>query len=421
MRVLLGLVLLGAGSMHGGSTAQHLPADTAAPSLLSSSPAGCLVPASISRTGGSQDQQDAAFAWASRGSLRRAVPCFAAALQQAAQHAWLWVDYARALQGAVRTEEQAVRGCDGAANLRLWGAELGEAQAASHVALLLDDQRDLDAARLVQRRIAKTYLRHGALVSRCANNSSGLSSNASRQSGSNTAWLVASLVNGRPRSLRDAVELGNAWCTGPRAATVSLAAGWASATSVRDALLALRLCGVVRLQRVWHPSALDAVATAHRREFEDYLRRADMDPSTNVTGDSQGRATRHGVQRWRGRWESVLPFAPPFNDPALTMNPSLLAVLQSGLGSARLELDTFTQITSIGGAGSQPFHADVGPLWPQQRGQQVEPHGLVCVVPLMNVSSESRGPTAFQVASHFLPPVSDIVCSYKQGIVQAVA
>jgi hypothetical protein len=322
-----------------------------------------------------------------------------------------------------------VRGCDGAGKLRLWGVELREAEAASHVALLLDDQRDVNAAQLVQRRIAKTFLRHAALVSRCAN-SSGLFSNASRQSASNTAWLVASLVNGKPRSLRDAVDLGKAWCTGPRAATVSLPVGWASAISIRDALLALRICGVVRLKRVWQPSALDAVATAHRREFEGYLQRADMD-STNVTsGNSHGRATRLGVQRWRGRWESVLPFAPPFNDPALTMNPSLLAVLQSGLGSARLELDTFTQITSIGGAGSQPFHADVGPLWLQQRGQQVEPsggnqqisaHGFVCVVPLMNVSSESRGPTAFQVASHFLPPVSDTVCSYMQVTVQGVA
>ena len=436
MLATLGL-MLGATS-HGGSTSQQQQqqqqqqqhSGLTAPLLLSN-PAACSLPSGLGRAGAlsqAQDQQEAAFAWASRGSLRRAVPCFAAALQHSAHHAWLWVDYARALQGAVRNEERAVRGCDGVDSLRLWGAELNEAEAASHVALLLEDQRDLDAAQLVQHRLAKTFLRHEAIVSRCWNHLDGRGTfpNASRQSASNTAWLVATVATGGPRSLSDAIELGKAWCTGPTAGTVSFGEGWATAVSVRDALLALRVCGVVRLRNLWRPPTLDAVATAHRRDFEEYLQSTEADhprtntTSTTVSGSRSDRSARRGVQRWRGRWESQIPFAPPFNDPALTMNPILLAVLQSALGSARLELDTFTQITSIGGAASQPFHADVGPLWRQQRRQQaaaatpggqqipaqLAPHGFVCVVPLLNISSKLRGPTEFQVASHFLPAVS---------------
>ena len=432
MLATLGLVLLGATShvLVDGSTSQQQQqqhSGLTAPSL--SNPAACSLPSDLERPGGlsqAQNQQEAAFALAARGSLRRAVPCFAAALQHSAHHAWLWVDYARALQGAVRNEERAVRGCDGAGNLRLWGAELNEAEAASHVALLLEDQRDLDAAQLVQHRLAKTFLRHEAIVSRCWNRlDGGTFPNASRRS---TAWLVASVAtSGRPRSLSDAIELGKAWCTGPSAGTVSFDEGWATAVSVRDALLALRVCGVVRLRSLWRPSTLDAVATAHRRDFEEYLQSAEVDhrsnnaTSTFVSGSRSDRSARRGVQRWRGRWESQIPFAPPFNDPALTMNPILLTVLQSALGSARLELDTFTQITSIGGASSQPFHTDVGPLWQQQRRQQaaaaspggqqitaqLPPHGFVCIVPLLNISSKLRGPTEFQVASHFLPAVSD--------------
>lgn len=363
-------------------------------------PASCNLPAGLELEG----QQAAAFAWASRGSLRRAVPCFAAALQRSAHHPWLWVDYARALQGAVRNEERVVRGCEGV-TLASWQSDLDEAEAAAHVALLLNDVRDVDAARLVLQRLAKTSLRHDELDRACGSASPNASV-AERQSASRTAWLVASLAAGRPRSLNDAVELGRARCTNPNDVSADFGHGWATATAVRDALLSLRVCGVVRLRSVWKPTALDAVAAAHRREFEDYLQ------TTGITlGANAATATKRGVQRWQGRWESQLPLAPPFDDPSLTMHPSLLAVMQSALGSARLELDTFTQITSIGGAGNQPFHADVGPLWSQQTAvssdlqAQTRAHGMVCVVPLMNVSNQLRGPTAFQVASHFLPPV----------------
>ena len=87
------------------------------------------------------------------------------------------------------------------------------------------------------------------------------------------------------------------------------------------------------------------------------------------------------------------------------MQRCLLSVIQACLGSERLEIDTFTQITSMAGADDQPFHNDVGPLWPvatQGRSMQVDPHGVVAIVPLLNVS-ESRGPTHFQAGSHFLP------------------
>ena len=366
-------------------------------------PAACTILDGLTAAnGGGARQQAAAFAWASRGSLRLAVPCFAAALQHSGQHAWLWVDYARALQGAVRNDERAVGwGCEGAtaASVAGWADELEEARAAAQVALLLNDQRDVGAALLAQKRLIKTTQRHDELSHRC-DSSVQNATESRRLAASSTAWLVAALASGRPQTLNDAVELARARCTDPSDITADFTQGWATAFSVRDALLSLRVCGVVKLTRVWTPSALDPVAAAHRREFDEYLAN-----NTEPADSEPERATRRGVQRWRGRWESQLPLAPPFNDPSLTMQPSLLTVLQAALGSARLELDTFTQITSIGGAGSQPFHADVGPLWSQNSGggEQLAPHGLVVVVPLLNVTSQ-RGPTAFQPASHFLPP-----------------
>ena len=70
---------------------------------------------------------------------------------------------------------------------------------------------------------------------------------------------------------------------------------------------------MVKMQRVWKPSALDAVAAAHQREFDEYL------ASNAEAGSETERATRRGVQRWRGRWESQLPLAAPFNDPSLSL------------------------------------------------------------------------------------------------------
>ena len=65
--------------------------------------AACVPPRGLA----ADDAQAAAFALASRGELRRAVPCFAAALLQGggAHHSWLWTDYARALQGAAGVED----------------------------------------------------------------------------------------------------------------------------------------------------------------------------------------------------------------------------------------------------------------------------------------------------------------------------
>ena len=120
--------------------------------------ASCVPPRGLAAD---DDAQAAAFALASRGELRRAVPCFAAALlhEGGAHHSWLWTDYGRALQGAVRAEQRsaaASRGCpDGTVGrLRGWAAELGEALAASHVARLLAGDDEASAAALkVQRRL----------------------------------------------------------------------------------------------------------------------------------------------------------------------------------------------------------------------------------------------------------------------------
>lgn len=347
------------------------------------------------------DHQAAAFALASRGRLRDAAPCFAAALQRGAQYPWLWTDYARAVQGAVRREQRSAAArvdCSLAvASLSKWAAELDEATAATHVSLILSsDSNEIAAARKTGERLLAGIGRHNELVQRCG--SVGHTTHLLPLVGSNNAAWLAN--KGLPKTLDDAVAMARAVCRQSADITVTVA-GWATAVFVRDALLALRICGVVKLQHVWPPSDLDGIAAAQKREFEHFVTEA----GGRDAADSAKRTTTKGTQRWKGRWESTIPLRPPFDDPTLTMQPSLLGVIQAALGSGRLELDTFTQITSVGGADDQPWHADAGPLWPHTpRGEsQLPPHGFVVVVPLANVTSE-RGPTNFQPASHFLPP-----------------
>ena len=373
--------------------------------------ASCVPPRGLAAD---DDAQAAAFALASRGELRRAVPCFAAALlhEGGAHHSWLWTDYGRALQGAVRAEQRSAAvaaGCpDGTVGrLRGWAAELGEALAASHVARLLAGDDEASAAALkVQRRLQGGGLgRHEALRASCGLTAEQADSVVMDDAA--TAWLVGRLSSSPPLSLDAAIRLARGRCA--RAEHVTVAVGSTGpAAAVRDALLALKICGVARLRRVWPPSSLNAIATASRREFDSF--RAER---TAGNASSSGRkATTKGVERWRGRFEAQVRWGRPFDDPALTAQPRLLALLQAALGSARIEIDTFTQITSVGGADPQPWHADVGPLWTDGRAEaaggfgagQRPPHGFVAVVPLLNVTLGS-GPTAFQPASHFLPPV----------------
>jgi len=149
---------------------------------------------------------------------------------------------------------------------------------------------------------------------------------------------------------------------------------------MRRAVAIMKICGVVKLGKAASGAQAELapeVLNAHGRELGESLEK---------------------VERWEGRFEIKLPLRLPFADGRLTMNPRLLAVVRAMLGTF-VEIDTFSHVTSYPGAPDQPWHTDVGAsLFP---GVQLPPHGLVAIVPLINVTAD-HGPTEFIAGSHMV-------------------
>ena len=256
--------------------------------------------------------------------MRKASECFADALlagsPAASAQAWLWTDFARAMQSALRDElgratgtvsevEPGSTSAGGACDqLRGWTDELAEAEAAADVAMMLGDTMRAPAVRT---RLASTVRRLDATRQQCGatvDNSTYIGSAASRAA-AQVSWAVAAVAAGAPRHAGQAVELARAYCGGIDASVDCDFSDGATSRAVRSALLALRICGVAVLRRAWAPAELSAVAAAQRANFE----RSQLEAGA--------------VERWRGRFESQLPLQPPFDDTRLARNPGLLAVV----------------------------------------------------------------------------------------------
>ena len=68
----------------------------------------------------------------------------------------------------------------------------------------------------------------------------------------------------------------------------------------------------------------------------------------------------------------------------------------------RIEIDTFSTVTSLPRAPYQAWHSDVSPIFERaQQGEELHlpPMGLVVVVPLVDLNS-TTGPTEFLMGSH---------------------
>jgi ectoine hydroxylase-related dioxygenase (phytanoyl-CoA dioxygenase family) len=138
--------------------------------------------------------------------------------------------------------------------------------------------------------------------------------------------------------------------------------------------------------------------------------------NTNVAS-SGGDAMSRGDAK---RFEVKLGAEPPFTDPRLTAGPFMTAITRMLLMTEEIELDTFTYILSLPGAGAQPWHGDVDDLFhktspyekdfrpPSQNNtfprQPHEPHlppfGMVAIVPLANTTKQN-GATTFLMGSHY--------------------
>lgn len=166
----------------------------------------------------------------------------------------------------------------------------------------------------------------------------------------------------------------------------------------RRVLILLRVCGVVHLQSTFDfDKVLAPIAAAHAAEFKAWTERAvAKDPQFKSSNIEWANAASRGFSRF----ETKFPMKAPFIDPRFAGNRLLSKVVKGILG-ARVELDTFSAVTSMPGSSDQMWHSDVADLFAQNEGEDkhIPAHGLVAVVPFVDLTPET-GATEYYMGSH---------------------
>ncbi|MEZ5412428.1 MAG: phytanoyl-CoA dioxygenase family protein [Acidimicrobiales bacterium] len=113
------------------------------------------------------------------------------------------------------------------------------------------------------------------------------------------------------------------------------------------------------------------------------------------------------------RHQAYVPFEPPFSDPALWGQPTVLAVLDAVLGPD-FECTYYGSDTPFPGAEHQPAHQDGAPLFP---GWDVTPppYSIALNVPLVDVD-EANGPLELFPGPHQPDPAAEpLRCTLPAG------
>ena len=92
-----------------------------------------------------------------------------------------------------------------------------------------------------------------------------------------------------------------------------------------------------------------------------------------------------------------VPPVSPWTDDALMESPVVLPVVRHILHTDRLEVDTFSFVTSRPDSPHQHWHADTSALFKEQfLPTNLPAHALVMFMPLVNVTAENKlGGTKF--------------------------
>ena len=166
---------------------------------------------------------------------------------------------------------------------------------------------------------------------------------------------------------------------------------------------ALAACGVVVLKGAFaktHIAALRKSAEDQLQEwFSTGLKPAGIDKRVEHT---EFRDTPEVSCRSTGRWEVKVPLRPPWTDEETIRNPLVTDVLVTAMDSSRLEMDTYSVVTSLSETPIQHWHRDAAALFEAPHSGAAahpRPHGIVVFVPLDDVPQE-RGPTEFLLRSH---------------------
>jgi ectoine hydroxylase-related dioxygenase (phytanoyl-CoA dioxygenase family) len=110
-------------------------------------------------------------------------------------------------------------------------------------------------------------------------------------------------------------------------------------------------------------------------------------------------AMQRPANRGKGRFDIPIPFKPPFNNPQIYANETVLAIVQRILGSDCVA-GTLGSVTNLPETDYQPVHQDApGELYP---GIALPPFKLNMCFPLVNVTEE-LGPMELWPGTHWVP------------------
>jgi len=148
-----------------------------------------------------------------------------------------------------------------------------------------------------------------------------------------------------------------------------------------------RDCGMIVIEKVYSDEFIEKLKMAESKHFEKWY----MNKVMNTTKSEQ---------RSKDRYEVWSPMAPPFTNDEFLLSPFLLPVIKFVMNSDRLEIDTFSSVTSLPGAPAQHWHRDAGLLFEYKEFPHPLPtYGIVMFVPLIDLVEEN-GPTEFWLKSH---------------------
>lgn len=168
-----------------------------------------------------------------------------------------------------------------------------------------------------------------------------------------------------------------------------------SRAQVAYAARALEECGVVVVEGAYSRAITDKLRDAQADHFQWFQDRIEADKLTSENSTDSAR-------RSSGRWELRNPLRAPFTDSAFVANRAVLSVATAVLKSARIEIDTFSSVTSLGRTPRQHWHNDVGELFKGEGARtrkRMPAQGVVVFYPLDDVPM-TAGPTEFLLKSH---------------------
>jgi ectoine hydroxylase-related dioxygenase (phytanoyl-CoA dioxygenase family) len=166
------------------------------------------------------------------------------------------------------------------------------------------------------------------------------------------------------------------------------AVGTRSSTGVAEAVMRLRVDGYAILADVIDPVLVQNWRRAMGPLLERFTRTWDAN---------------RGARRWCMR----LPFASPFDDPAFSAHPTVLAVVRALLGEDII-CGLFTSDTPLPGAEEQAVHRDIGPLFPGL-GIPLPPSAIVLNIPLVDYTDENGPMEIWPGGTHHAPADADPV------------